>query len=84
MQEDRQYGGERTTAYEDSFARKVQSCGGSSAFRGSSKSDPFGILDKEAGQDNADPLSSDRGESHDGAGAEEALIGDEFEGTDQN
>ncbi|MDT0506693.1 hypothetical protein [Novosphingobium sp. MMS21-SN21R] len=50
MQEDRQYAGERTAAYEDSYLKKVQACGGPDRIPGSSATDPFGILkDKPEG-----------------------------------
>ncbi len=48
-QEDRQYAGERNDAYEDSYLKKIQACGGPGIVPGSSASDPFGILtDKPA------------------------------------
>lgn len=58
MQEDRIYRGERNAAYEDSYAKKVQNCGGPNKFVGSSESDPFGILKDGDGGQGADAHES--------------------------
>lgn len=60
MQEDRQYAGERTAAYEDAYAKKLQACGGPDRIPGSSASDPFGILKSNPGDTDVSEENSDK------------------------